>query len=162
MYIFHSKNILVFRFHRTVYTCALNGRGGVESDFMITKIESGSGQITNPKFDVSQLAFFFHSFSFACCVRRAACSKYAFVNLDDASRAMLNAHAACAHLDNFGGAAVSYIRFQDNGYYIVADGASTYHTLSHIQAAIAERKFDVNVQNVTDRVGIISVQGPQR
>lgn len=53
--IFHSK--IVFRFNRTVYTCALNGRGGVESVFMITKIESGSGQITNPKFDVSQLEF---------------------------------------------------------------------------------------------------------
>lgn len=58
---FPLKN--VFRFHRIVYTCALNGRGGVESVFMITKIESGSGQITNPKFDVSQLESS-NSFSF--------------------------------------------------------------------------------------------------
>lgn len=71
-----KKNLI--RFHRTVYTCALNGRGGVESDFMITKIESGSGQITNPKFDVSQLElvryipihFHFHASVYECeCLR---------------------------------------------------------------------------------------------
>lgn len=45
---------------------------------------------------------------------------------------------------------------------MVVDGASANQTLSHIQSAVAERKFDVTVQDVTDKIGIISIQGPQR
>ncbi|XP_055319035.1 sarcosine dehydrogenase, mitochondrial-like [Sitodiplosis mosellana] len=34
-----------------VYTCALNGRGGVEANFMVTVLESGDGSVTTPKFN---------------------------------------------------------------------------------------------------------------
>lgn len=52
--------------------------------------------------------------------------------------------------------------FKDSrGFYIVAGGASAHHTYSHILAAARERRLDVDVRDVTDRMGVLSVQGEQ-
>jgi glycine cleavage system aminomethyltransferase T len=40
------KNILF----RTVYTCALNNRGGVEIDLTVTAIENGVDELNDPSF----------------------------------------------------------------------------------------------------------------
>ncbi|XP_031636149.1 sarcosine dehydrogenase, mitochondrial-like, partial [Contarinia nasturtii] len=82
-----------------VYTCALNGRGGVEADFNVTILESGDGSIISPKFN-------------------------------------------------------------SNGYLITGDGAFTHQILAHINETIAERRFNVSVKDVTDQMGVISIQGP--
>lgn len=51
---------------------------------------------------------------------------------------------------------------QGKAYYIVGDGAYANHTLTHINESIAERRFNVTVRDLTDEMGIISVQGPKR
>lgn len=48
------------------------------------------------------------------------------------------------------------------GYYIVAGGASAYHTIAHINEAIRNKCFNASVIDVTDKMGVISLQGPQR
>lgn len=42
----------------------------------------------------------------------------------------------------------------------MAGGASAHHTLTHFREAIAEKKFDARVNDVTDQLGVISIQGP--
>lgn len=37
-------------FSRTIYTCALNNRGGVEIDLTVTPIEAGMGELHDPIF----------------------------------------------------------------------------------------------------------------
>lgn len=44
----------------------------------------------------------------------------------------------------------------------MAGGASAYQSLAHIQAAIQEKGFLANVTDVTDNMGVISLQGPER
>lgn len=47
--------------YRLIYTCALNDMGGVEADVTVNVIQSGTGEIHNPFFEVSILqkeAFF--------------------------------------------------------------------------------------------------------
>lgn len=51
---------------------------------------------------------------------------------------------------------------QENAYYIVGDGAYATHTLAHINETMAERKFNATVRDLTDEMGIISIQGPKR
>lgn len=55
-----------------------------------------------------------------------------------------------------------FIELQGNAYYIVADGAYGNHTLAHINEAVDEKRFNVNVTDLTDKIGIISIQGPNR
>lgn len=38
---------------RLIYTCALNDMGGVEADVTVNVIQSGTGEIHNPFFEVS-------------------------------------------------------------------------------------------------------------
>lgn len=46
-----SDNIsLMFCLKRTIYTCALNDRGGVEIDLTVTPVESGAGELHDPIF----------------------------------------------------------------------------------------------------------------
>ncbi|KAG4075763.1 hypothetical protein HA402_003589 [Bradysia odoriphaga] len=79
-----------------VYSCALNERGGVESDFTVTVLDVGNGSVIHPSYD-------------------------------------------------------------GKAYYVVAGGSSgTY--LSHIKNDIS--KFNVDVHDATDEIGIISIQGP--
>ncbi|XP_037027162.1 sarcosine dehydrogenase, mitochondrial-like [Bradysia coprophila] len=79
-----------------VYSCALNERGGVESDFTVTILDVGNGSVIHPS-------------------------------------------------------------YEGKAYYVVAGGSSgTY--LSHIKNDIS--KFNVDVHDATDEIGIISIQGP--
>lgn len=43
----------------------------------------------------------------------------------------------------------------------MAGGASAYHTVSHFNETIAEKKFNARVKNVTGQIGVISIQGPK-
>lgn len=45
---------------------------------------------------------------------------------------------------------------------MVADISNAHQILAHINEAIAEREFDVIVENLSDQIGIISIQGPKR
>lgn len=49
---------------------------------------------------------------------------------------------------------------QGDGYLIVADGAFAHNTIAHISEGIDRKNFDVILNDVTDRLGILSVQGP--
>lgn len=51
---------------------------------------------------------------------------------------------------------------QDTGFYIVSGGASAFYTQTHIRDAIADKEFDVELHDVTDKMGIVSIQGPLR
>lgn len=51
---------------------------------------------------------------------------------------------------------------KDIGYYIVSDGSSPTHLIAHIEKAILEKKYKVDITNVTEEIGIISVQGRNR
>lgn len=42
--------VCVYISYRTVYTCALNSRGGVEIDLTVTPIETGIGELHDPIF----------------------------------------------------------------------------------------------------------------
>ncbi|XP_055839450.1 sarcosine dehydrogenase, mitochondrial [Episyrphus balteatus] len=85
---------------KTVYTCALNHRGGVESDVTISRLVSGTGEIHNPK-------------------------------------------------------------FEGQGNYIVAGGASAFYTFKSIESELRNQKFNATVRDVTEDMGIISIQGPK-
>lgn len=50
---------------------------------------------------------------------------------------------------------------QGRGYYIVAGGASAYHTKCHILAAIQEKAFRAVVSDHTEELGVLSLQGPK-
>lgn len=45
---------------------------------------------------------------------------------------------------------------------MVAGGASANHTLAHIKSTIAEKNFNVKVNDVTKQMGILSIQGRER
>lgn len=46
------------------------------------------------------------------------------------------------------------------GFYIAAGGGSQYHILSHIRSVLQDKKFNVKLENRTEEMGILSVQGP--
>lgn len=52
--------------------------------------------------------------------------------------------------------------FTDRGFYIVAGGSSSYHTEAHLKTSIQNKGFKATVVNVTDKIGVISIQGPNR
>jgi hypothetical protein len=49
--------------------------------------------------------------------------------------------------------------FKGKGYYCVAGGASMYHTICHMREAIQEKNLRAKVTDVTNELGILSVQG---
>lgn len=49
---------------------------------------------------------------------------------------------------------------QEPGYYIVAGGASAYHTISHINEGIRHQGFNVKLSDITQDIGVLSLQGP--
>ncbi|XP_013113750.2 sarcosine dehydrogenase, mitochondrial [Stomoxys calcitrans] len=85
---------------KTVYTCALNKDGGVEADVTISRLNSGSGAVHDPK-------------------------------------------------------------FEGQGHYIVAGGASAYYTYTMMVDEIRRQGFNANVRDVTADLGVISIQGPK-
>lgn len=51
---------------------------------------------------------------------------------------------------------------QGNAYYIVAEGDYADHTVAHINDTITEQKLNAVVNNLRDKVALISIQGPKR
>ena len=92
------QNTVFFLSFRTVYTCALNSTGGVEADVTISRLQSGSGAVHDPKFD-------------------------------------------------------------GQGYYIVAGGASAYYTYTMMVDEIRRQGYNCTVRDVTADMGVISIQG---
>ncbi|XP_017757288.1 PREDICTED: sarcosine dehydrogenase, mitochondrial [Eufriesea mexicana] len=45
-------------------------------------------------------------------------------------------------------------------FYIVSNGMSAYHTLTHMNKVINERGYNVFLHDVTEQIGILSVLGP--
>ncbi|XP_076233334.1 sarcosine dehydrogenase, mitochondrial-like [Calliopsis andreniformis] len=50
--------------------------------------------------------------------------------------------------------------FQEKAFYIVSSGLAAYHTWAHMNKVIGEKNFDVSLHDVTEQIGILSVQGP--
>ncbi|XP_014477949.1 PREDICTED: sarcosine dehydrogenase, mitochondrial isoform X2 [Dinoponera quadriceps] len=50
--------------------------------------------------------------------------------------------------------------FKGKGFYIVSGGMSSYHTRTHINKVIREKGFSVSLHDVTEQIGVLSVQGP--
>lgn len=44
----------------------------------------------------------------------------------------------------------------------MADGAYANQTLAHVSGAIRERKFQVTLTDLTEQLGVFSIQGPNR
>ncbi|XP_055711503.1 sarcosine dehydrogenase, mitochondrial [Phlebotomus papatasi] len=84
--------------NKTIYTCALNNRGGVEADVTVSVIDTGIGEPHAP------------------ILKRP-------------------------------------------GYYIVAGGASAYHTVSHLKYALLDKAFRAQITDVTQDLGVLSLQG---
>jgi sarcosine dehydrogenase len=47
------------------------------------------------------------------------------------------------------------------GYYIVAGGASGYQTVSHFKKEIGKKNFKAVISDITDKLGVLSIQGPK-
>ncbi|XP_066993512.2 sarcosine dehydrogenase, mitochondrial isoform X2 [Anabrus simplex] len=50
--------------------------------------------------------------------------------------------------------------FKGRGFYIVSGGMSAYHTWAHINSVISQKNFQVALTDHTDKLGVLSVQGP--
>lgn len=50
---------------------------------------------------------------------------------------------------------------QGKGYYIVASGASGYQTTSHFRKEMLKKNFKSVITNITDQLGVLSIQGPK-
>lgn len=50
--------------------------------------------------------------------------------------------------------------FKGRGFYVAAGGASANHCWAHIQSALAEKGFRACLNDATDLMGMLSVQGP--
>jgi glycine cleavage system aminomethyltransferase T len=51
---------------------------------------------------------------------------------------------------------------QGRGFFVAAGGGSWHQAISHIRTVIRDKKFDVEVSNITSAMSLISVQGPKR
>ncbi|XP_065339541.1 sarcosine dehydrogenase, mitochondrial [Cloeon dipterum] len=84
---------------RTVYTCSLNKRGGVEADLTVSAIETGHGGQVDPI-------------------------------------------------------------FKGRGFYLAVGGASAQHSWAHINWVLKERQFKAQVSDLSQGMGLLSIQGP--
>lgn len=50
--------------------------------------------------------------------------------------------------------------FKGKAFYIVAGGASASQTIAHIKEAIQKKNFSANITDVTQEMGVLSIQGP--
>lgn len=62
---------------------------------------------------------------------------------------------------NSGSGAIHDPKFEGQGYYIVAGGASAYYTYTMMADEIRRQGFDCKVRDVTADMGVISIQGPK-
>jgi hypothetical protein len=51
---------------------------------------------------------------------------------------------------------------QGRGFYIVTNGLSAYHTWAHIHCILSEENFKVGLTDLSEKIGVLSVQGPKR
>jgi len=51
---------------------------------------------------------------------------------------------------------------QGRGFYIVTNGLSAYHTWAHIHYILSEENFKVGLTDLSEKIGVLSVQGPKR
>lgn len=51
-------------------------------------------------------------------------------------------------------------KIRDQGFYIVAGGASAFYTYSALQAEIRRKGFEAKLKDLTAELGVISIQGP--
>ncbi|KAH1022196.1 hypothetical protein HUJ04_011627 [Dendroctonus ponderosae] len=63
-------------------------------------------------------------------------------------------------LEEGGGTLVGPI-LKGKGYYIVAGGPSGYQTKSHLRKQLFKKNFKSRISEITDRLGILSIQGPK-
>ncbi|GFU32187.1 sarcosine dehydrogenase, mitochondrial, partial [Nephila pilipes] len=47
------------------------------------------------------------------------------------------------------------------GFYVAAGGAAAQQSLTHISQVIQNEKFRVSISDVTEKVGLLSIQGPK-
>lgn len=52
-------------------------------------------------------------------------------------------------------------KFEGQGYYIVAGGASAYYTYSTLRSEMRRKGFDAKLSDITADLGVISIQGPK-
>lgn len=50
--------------------------------------------------------------------------------------------------------------FVGNGYYLAIGGAIGEHAWCHLKDVIFDNKFDVELQDISESVGLLSIQGP--
>ncbi|XP_017887261.1 sarcosine dehydrogenase, mitochondrial [Ceratina calcarata] len=50
--------------------------------------------------------------------------------------------------------------FKDKAFYILTNDSSYYQTWAHMSKVIEEKGFDVTLHDVTEQIGVLSVQGP--
>ncbi|KAL1506279.1 hypothetical protein ABEB36_005671 [Hypothenemus hampei] len=63
-------------------------------------------------------------------------------------------------LEEGGGTLVGPI-LKGKGYYIVAGGQSGYQTKSHLRKQLYKKNFKSRISEITERLGILSIQGPK-
>ena len=51
---------------------------------------------------------------------------------------------------------------QGRGFYIVTNGLSAYHTWAHIHYILSEGNFKVGLTDLSEKIGVLSVQGQKR
>lgn len=52
--------------------------------------------------------------------------------------------------------------FQGKGFYVAAGGGSAYQSFTHIKTAIEDGRFNAKLLNLSDKICLLSVQGPKR
>ncbi|XP_030759999.1 sarcosine dehydrogenase, mitochondrial isoform X2 [Sitophilus oryzae] len=76
------------------------------------------------------------------------------------SRGGIESDVTITTLEEGGGTLVGPI-LKGKGYYIVAGGQSGYHTKCHLRKQLYKKNFKSRLSEITDRLGILSIQGPQ-
>ncbi|CAH0561302.1 unnamed protein product [Brassicogethes aeneus] len=76
------------------------------------------------------------------------------------SKGGVEADVTVTPLQEGGGTLVGPV-LKGKGYYIVAGSASGFHTISHFRKEIAKKNLKAVISEITERLGILSVQGPK-
>ena len=56
----------------------------------------------------------------------------------------------------------AHIIIGDKAFYITSGGGSGQHDFCHINNIINDMKFDCQLRDITENLGVLSVQGPLR
>lgn len=77
------------------------------------------------------------------------------------SKGGVEADAHVTILEEGGGTLVGPI-LKGKGYYVVVAGAVGHQSLAHFRREITRKNFKAVITEITDRLGILSIQGPKR